>query len=318
MADRRLHRACIALLAGLIVGGAAPAHAALQPGDTAAIAVSVATLWKAPNIYRSIDKPAVTTPVDLDAWNRNLATGELRRGLVPKVQTQALYGELVTVLRVSGRWAKVAVRDQPDPQDPHGYPGWLPRSQLRTGYDPTGSGMSVAARTAVIDLNTGTKVAVSYGTWLPVERTTPNGTRAVVRTPHGDGTIPMSALAPAPHLSGASVIAQAKRFLGLRYLWGGLSAWGFDCSGLIWDIFRFHGRTIPRDADPQFRSGTPVAQSALRPGDLVFYGTQKYVHHVALYAGGGMMIEAPNSDSAVRLVPFRTAEYAGARRYILG
>jgi cell wall-associated NlpC family hydrolase len=76
--------------------------------------------------------------------------------------------------------------------------------------------------------------------------------------------------------------------------------------------------TIPRDADPQFRDGTPVAQNALRPGDLVFYGSQRYVHHVAIYAGDGMMIEAPNSDSMVRLVPLRTTEYAGARRYVSG
>jgi cell wall-associated NlpC family hydrolase len=79
-------------------------------------------------------------------------------------------------------------------------------------------------------------------------------------------------------------------------------------------VFRFHGKAIPRM--PIRSSGTErVAQASLRPGDLVFYGTQRFVHHVAIYAGGGQMIEAPNSDSMVRLVPFRTTEYAGARRY---
>jgi cell wall-associated NlpC family hydrolase len=315
VADRRLHRLAVGVLAGLILG-AAPANAALRPGDKAAVAVSVATLWKAPNVYRAIDRPAVTNPVDLDAWNRNLATGALRRELTSKIQTQALYGELVTVIRVSGRWAKVAVRDQPDPQDPRGYPGWVPLSQLRAGYSPVGPGLTVHAQTAVIDLNNGRKLPVSYGTWLPFDQTTPNGKRAVVRTPNGYGTILLSALAPAPHPTGESIVREAKRFLGLRYLWGGLSAWGFDCSGLVWDVFRMHGMTIPRDADPQFRHGTPVAQTELQPGDLVFYGTQKYVHHVAIYAGNGMMIESPNSDSMVRIVPFRTTEYAGARRYI--
>lgn len=167
VADRRLRRLGLCVLAGLILAVAAPAQAALKPGDRAAIAVSVATLWKAPNVYRPIDRPAVTNPVDLDAWNRSLATGGLRRELVSRIQTQALYGEVVTVVRISGGWAKVAVRDQPDPQDPRGYPEWLPVSQLRTGYGSAGSVSSVLARTAVLDLDGGGSIRVSYGTRPP-------------------------------------------------------------------------------------------------------------------------------------------------------
>ncbi len=303
------------VVVALALALAAPAQAALKPGERAAVAVSVATLWKAPNAYRSIDRPAVGNPVDLDAWNRLLPTGDLRRGLVSRVQTQALYGELVTVIEVRSGWAKVAVPDQPDPQDPRGYPGWLPVSQLREGYDPVGSGLMVHARKAVITLRSGRKLPVSYGTWLPIERAAHDGRDWVVRTPLGPGTVPQAALGGASGPTGHDVVREAKRFLGIRYLWGGLSTWGFDCSGLVWDVFRVLGATIPRDADPQFRGGTAVARGSLRPGDLVFYGTQHYVHHVAIYAGGGQMIEAPNSDSMVRLVPFRTTEYAGARRY---
>ena len=156
----------------------------------------------------------------------------------------------------------------------------------------------------MLHLNSGRAIALSYGTRLPVLRVDSAG-MAVVRSPDGFGTIANAALAPALHPSGASIVRQAKRFVGLRYLWGGLSAWGFDCSGLVWDVFRVHGMTIPRDADPQFRHGTPVARSALRPGDLVFYGTQSYVHHVAIYAGNGLMVEAPDSAHSVRVVPLR-------------
>jgi hypothetical protein len=309
-----VRRALLVFVLALAV--AAPAQAAPKPGDRATIAVAVATLWKAPNVYRSIDRPSVTSPVDLDAWNRNLPTGELRRGLVPRVQTQALFGMTVLVREVKSGWAKVAVRDEPDPQDPRGYPGWLPVSQLRTGWSEAGPGDIVVARRATLHLSSGRTIDLSYGTRLPVLRT--DGNWAVVRSPLGDGTIARKALFPSYVPTGASIVRQAKRFMGLRYLWGGLSAWGFDCSGLVWDVFRVHGMTIPRDADPQFRHGTPVAQSALRPGDLVFYGSQRYVHHVAIYAGNGMMVEAPSSDSMVRLVPLRTTEYAGARRYIRG
>jgi gamma-D-glutamyl-L-lysine dipeptidyl-peptidase len=99
------------------------------PGDRASIDVAVATLWKAPNLARAIDRPSLTNPVDPVAWSRNLATTESRVWLDSHVQTQALYGETVRVLEVRGGWARVAVRDEPDPQDPRGYPGWLPVSQ---------------------------------------------------------------------------------------------------------------------------------------------------------------------------------------------
>jgi gamma-D-glutamyl-L-lysine dipeptidyl-peptidase len=304
-------RYCVVIVAALALAG--PAGAAMQPGDSATIDVAVATLWKAPNLYRSIDRPSLTNPVDLDAWNRNLSTTESRVWLDSHVQTQALYGQAVTVLERSGGWAKVAVVDEPDPQDPHGYPGWLPASQLTTGFDASGPYVVVVARTGPLHAR-GRTLDLSYGTRLPLVKQ--GDGVAVVRTPDGRGTI--SGVAAPYRPSAASIVTQAKRFIGLRYLWGGLSNWGFDCSGLVWDVFRAHGMTIPRDADPQFRHGTPVARDALRPGDLVFYGTQKYVHHVAIYAGNGEMIEAPDSAHSVRVVPLRTRGYAGARRYVSG
>jgi cell wall-associated NlpC family hydrolase len=116
--------------------------------------------------------------------------------------------------------------------------------------------------------------------------------------------------------SSASIIAQAKRFLGVHYLWGGLSAWGFDCSGLIWNVYRAHGMTIPRDADPQFHHGTAVARSALRPGDLLFFGSASYAEHDAIYVGNDRMLEAPDSAHRVRIAPVRWTYYIGARRYL--
>jgi cell wall-associated NlpC family hydrolase len=79
-------------------------------------------------------------------------------------------------------------------------------------------------------------------------------------------------------------------------------------------VYRTLGLAIPRDADAQARAGRVVRRRALRPGDLVFYG-RTHVHHVTLYVGRGKMIEAPSSDSSVRLTPLRSDDYAGARRY---
>jgi len=216
----------------------------------------------------------------------------------------------VRVLERRGGWVKVAVVDEPDPQDPHGYPGWLPASQLTTGFDGRGRYVVAVSRNAPLLVH-GRTLMLSYGTRLPLVRW--SGDFAVVRTPDGVGNL--SGADDPLRYSAASIVAQAERFVGVRYLWGGLSAWGFDCSGLVWDVYRAHGMTIPRDADPQFRHGAPVALDALRPGDLLFYGTQSYVHHVAIYAGRGRMVEAPDSAHSVRVVPVRRGELVGARRY---
>jgi cell wall-associated NlpC family hydrolase len=288
---------------------------AFAPGQHATIDVSVATLWKAPNIYRAIDRPSITNPVDPVRWSKNLSTTASRVWLDSHVQTQALYGQTVRVLEVRGSWAAVAVRDEPDPQNPNGYPGWLPVAQLRTGYDESGPGMVVLARTAVLHLNSGRRITLSYGTRLPVvsEDLKRNW---VVRTPDGFGWVARAALAPSPSISAASIIAQAKRFLGVHYLWGGLSAWGYDCSGIIWAVYREHGQTIPRDADPQFHHGTPVSRSALRPGDLLFFGSPGYAEHDAIYVGNDRMLEAPDSAHRVRIAPVRWTYFIGARRYL--
>jgi cell wall-associated NlpC family hydrolase len=290
----------------------APAGATLKPGDRAAVDVSVATLWKAPNLYRAIDRPSLANPVDLSAWNRNLSTTASRVWLDSHVQTQALYGQQVVVLARSGGWAKVAVVDEPDPQDPHGYPGWLPVSQLAQDFDRAGVQVVVRSRKSML-LVRGRTVPLSYGTSLPLDHW--SGDAAVVRTPDGVGTAVGVERPLKP--SASSILAQAKRFIGLRYLWGGLSAWGFDCSGLVWDVFRAHGMTIPRDADPQFHHGTPVPRADLRAGDLLFWGSPSYAEHVAIYAGAGKMIEAPDSAHSVRVVPVRWDRfYLGARRYL--
>ena len=283
-----------AAAAALVLALAGPARAALEPGRRATIDVAVATLWKAPGIYRAIDRPSVTNPAEPIAWSKNLASTASRVWLDSHVQTQALYGQTVRVLERRGGWVKVAVVDEPDPQDPHGYPGWLPASQLATGFDDRGRYVVAVSRNAPL---------LVHG----------RGDFAVVRTPDGVGNL--SGADDPLRYSAASIVAQAERFVGVRYLWGGLSAWGFDCSGLVWDVYRAHGMTIPRDADPQFRHGAPVALDALRPGDLLFYGTQSYVHHVAIYAGGGRMVEAPDSAHSVRVVPVRRGELVGARRY---
>src|SRR5438105_1452193 len=114
---------------------------------------------------------------------------------------------------------------EPDPQDPHGYPGWLPAKQLAFGE------WALAGRAAIVETPStwlslpGRRIELSFATRLPVVRV--DAATVVVRTPGGGrGTLARSAvrIVRAPgHPSGAQIVATARRFLGIRYLWGGLS-----------------------------------------------------------------------------------------------
>jgi cell wall-associated NlpC family hydrolase len=257
---------------------------ALLAGASAPVAtvrVPVANVWEAPN--------AGHLPLDPHLWPTSAVTYSERRALVGHMPTQVLYGETVRVLAKRGGWTQIAVPDQPSPLDARGYPGWVRSWQL--GPPVGGKTVLVTARTA--KLANGTEVG--FATQVPA------------------GTVPAVATRTLPHTR-ADLVRTARRFLGLHYLWGGLSAWGYDCSGLTWAVYRAHGITIPRDADAQFAAGTPVALALLLPGDLLFY-EHPVVGHVAMYIGGGRMIEAPNSASEVRIVPVRTSDFRGARRF---
>ena len=96
------------------------------------------------------------------------------------------------------------------------------------------------------------------------------------------------------------IVTIAQRYFGVPYVWGGASPSGFDCSGLTMYCYAQIGIQLSHGATDQQRQSTPVALSDLRPGDLVFFGNAGYSHHVAIYAGGGSVIEAPHTGDVVR------------------
>ena len=108
-------------------------------------------------------------------------------------------------------------------------------------------------------------------------------------------------------------VAFARGLLGTRYLWGGMTSAGIDCSGLVHIAFRATGRLVPRDADQQEEAGEAVAEAALRPGDLVTYGDER-ADHVAFWLGDGRILHATRRDGVDGVVEEEEPEELRARR----
>jgi gamma-D-glutamyl-L-lysine dipeptidyl-peptidase len=101
----------------------------------------------------------------------------------------------------------------------------------------------------------------------------------------------------------ADPVEHARTLLGTRYEWGGMTAAGIDCSGLVHMAFRACGRLVPRDADQQEQAGEPLAEAEARAGDLVTYGPPDGgAEHIAFWVGDGRILHASGRDGVDRVV----------------
>jgi len=120
------------------------------------------------------------------------------------------------------------------------------------------------------------------------------------------------------------IVEYASKFLGVKYVWGGESPSGFDCSGFVLYVFRNFGVTLPHRADLQAQKGTYVKREELKVGDAIFFDTdggKDYINHVGIYIGNNRFIHASSSRSAAcvkidELSSFYSKSYVTARRYI--
>jgi len=124
-----------------------------------------------------------------------------------------------------------------------------------------------------------------------------------------------SAMPPPPPGNFSGAIAAAETQIGVPYVWGGASPGrGFDCSGLVMWAFAQIGISFPHSAEGQYQDTTHIPLSDLAPGDLVFWGSRSYVDHVAIYVGGGNILQAPETGERVQIVPMWSNGLVGAGR----
>jgi len=108
-----------------------------------------------------------------------------------------------------------------------------------------------------------------------------------------------------------NLVNYAKNFIGTKYVYGGTSPSGFDCSGLVYYVYKQFGHTLGRTATAQYGNGTHISKSELQLGDLVFfsyYGGSS-IGHVGIYVGGGSFIHSVKPGDTVRITSLSESYY---------
>ncbi len=117
---------------------------------------------------------------------------------------------------------------------------------------------------------------------------------------------------------GSRIISEAEKYIGTKYVYGGSSPSGFDCSGFVMYTMNKVGIKVNRSSRDQYKNGVAVAKADLMPGDLVFFSKGGSISHVGIYAGGGKVIHSPRPGEKVcyttlsHMCSYST--YVGARR----
>lgn len=276
-----------------------------QAGEHAVVSVAVATLWSSPDAVRPVDAPALSSPSDARSWVAGMDKAA-REDLDGRALTQLLLGERVLIEEVRDDWAKVVAVEQPaDDLDARGYPGWLPADQLgepgETGYELVVDATATALRdgpggdVVISGVILGTRLVVlgrAERGWVPVAVP---GQSEPAWALEAD-VAPMPTAAPSP----ADVLVIAERLIDVPYVWGGLSPYGIDCSGLVHLAHRRLGTVLPRDAADQAAATKSVNDDEVRPGDLYFFARgDKPIHHVGFVAGDGEMVHACSEHGKV-------------------
>jgi hypothetical protein len=237
--------------------------------------------------------------------------------------TQVTNGVELEILQESGEWCRARQSD--------GYEGWAYAPYLTDAPPPPATHMVCAPVIEIARepnapvagrLLAGTRVQVlderlGWAHISPVGSLVPNGWTPV------EHLRPLASLPLAPDSAREHLIAYARRFTGVYYLWGGCSAWGIDCSGLVQLVHRLCGYEIPRDARLQFPAGRAV-EPPFHIGDLLFFHSEtdpQRITHVGLCTGHGRMVHSSRRrngvyEEEIEPSPRWRERFAGARSFL--
>ncbi|GAB3789449.1 C40 family peptidase [Virgibacillus kimchii] len=301
------------------------------PEDMWVTAVQVATVWTEPESAREIDRSGTTNPTNIEAWIDGLSY-EMNLALCTenRVQSQLLFGEAVLVTETKGDWAHVVIPSQPSKKDERGYPGWVPLNQLKqvkkSAWKKEQTAAVITDKAWLENEEKESVMKLSYMTLLPVANISHD--RVEVVTPLGNHYLPKDTVEVFHSEEGlrkgdgADIVKAGEPFLSLDYFWGGMSSFGYDCSGLSYAMHKANGYKIARDAGDQAEAGKKVAFDELEQGDLLFFAYEEgkgRLHHVGIYYGDGKMLHSPQTGKGIEIIELKDTIYekelCAARRY---